>query len=266
MTPPRFASLLLAGLLLLASAPARRAAAHDILLLPGADPQRFQLGIKYGHPGDYTLPDREKLFVLDGYPADGGAAVSLLPRLAPSAPGDLLLNLAASGEPAGYAVVGARFDNGYFATVDDEHYYNTSRRELPAAKKSGHYLKFAKALLPARADHAGFDRVLGYRLEIVPQADPFGLKVGDELPVLVLFDGQPLPGAEVDVISGEFAMQKGMELPKVTTDTNGLARVRLERPGFQFIGTDHDVRPSADPPLADYDNFASTVSFRLEAK
>lgn len=239
--------------------------AHDILLLPDVDGTR--LTIRYGHPGDYSLPDKEKLFVLNAYPANGGASSSLLTAVGPGEADTLALKLDPAALPkSGVTVIGAGFDNGYFVEIDKEHYYNTSKREMPAAKKSGHYLKAAKALLtPVTADHAGFDRVLGYRLELVPQQDPFTLKPGDELTVQALFEGKPFAGAEIDVISGEFPMTKDMELPKFKTDANGIAKVKLERPGLQSIGTDRTVVPSADPQLADEDNLASTLSFRLPA-
>lgn len=253
-------------LLLLAAAFTRPLRAHDILLLPDAD--GTGLTIKYGHPGDYTLPDREKLFVLNAYPAGGATPYSLLSAVGPGSADTLTLKLdrAVFAGP-GVTVVGAGFDNGYFVEMDKEQYFNTSRREMPAAKKSGHYLKAAKALLPpTAADHTGFDRVLGYRLELVPKQDPFTLRVGDELAVLVLFEGRPFAGAEVDVISGEFPVTKDMELPKFKTDANGITRVKIERPGLQSLGTDRTVAPSTDPQLADEDNFASTLSFRLPAE
>ncbi len=171
----------------------------------------------------------------------------------------------------GIAIIGARFDNGYYAEVDKDHYYNTSKRELPAAKKSGHYLKFAKALVPPSAAGAekltGYDRALGYRLELIPLINPFTLKTGDTLPVRVLFDGKPVgAGVEVDIISGEFPMTKGMELPVYKTDDKGVAQVKLERAGAQSLGADRIVSPSLDPQLADEDNYASSLSFVLSSK
>jgi nickel transport protein len=250
------------------------ASAHDILLLPAnaSNAPEFSLTIKYGHPADYSLPDREKIFVLDVYPAGGGAPVSLLSDMKENTADTLALK--ASRESLGtngVAIIGARFDNGYYAEVDKDHYYNTSKRELPTAEKSGHYLKFAKALVPVSPSESekltGYDRVLGYRLELIPQENPFSLKAGDVLPVQVLFDGKPVEaGVEVDIISGEFPMTKGMELPIFKTNEHGIAKVKLERSGTQSLGADRIVSPSLDPQLADVDNYASSLSFVLSAK
>jgi uncharacterized GH25 family protein len=247
------------------------ACAHDILLLPASAPDaaEFTLTIKYGHPADYSLPDREKIFILDIYPAGGGAPVSLLRDIRENTSDTLAVktNRASLGTD-GVAIIGACFDNGYFAEVDQDHYYNTSKRELPRALKSGHYLKFAKALV-AVSDSGdekltGYGRILGYRLELIPQANPFALKAGDVLPVQVLFDDKPVEaGVEVDIISGEFPMTKGMELPIFKTDEHGIAKVKLERPGMQSLGADRIVNPSMDSQLADMDNYASSLSFVL---
>jgi nickel transport protein len=250
------------------------AVAHDILLLPSGAPDapEFLLTIKYGHPADYSLPEKEKIFALDAYPAGGGAPISLLADIKDNTADTLALSISrqALGRN-GVAVIGARFDNGYYAEMDKDHYYNTTKRELPDAKTSGHYLKFAKALVPVSTSGSeklgGFDRVLGYRLELIPQEDPFTLKPGDVLPVKVLFDGKPVEaGVEVDIISGEFPMTKGMELPVFKTDEHGVAKVKLQRPGLQSLGADRIVSPSMDPQLADVDNYASSLSFVLAAK
>lgn len=52
--------------------------------------------------------------------------------------------------------------------------------------------KFSKALVNLSATDQSFAVAVGDRLEIVPAANPATLKVGDELPVRVLFEGQPL--------------------------------------------------------------------------
>jgi uncharacterized GH25 family protein len=60
---------------------------------------------------------------------------------------------------------------------------NSTKMNYASAESSYHNLKFGKTLV-AVGDHKGsYDRVIGHRLEIVPQADPFALKVGDNLKV-----------------------------------------------------------------------------------
>lgn len=273
ITSHRFLTRSLTVLAALAAFAFANANAHDILLLPSSTStdKEFALTIKYGHPGDYSLPDREKLFELNVYPVGGAAPASLLVDVKPGMADTLAVKTSREHFGAnGAVIIGARFDNGYYAEVDTDHYYNTTKRELPKAEKSGHYLKFAKALVPVSVAGSekmtGYDRVLGYRLELIPQVDPFTLKAGDVLPVQVLFDGKPVEaGVEVDIISGEFPMTKGMELPAYKTDEHGIAKVKLERAGVQSLGADHIVSPSMDPQLADVDNYASSLSFVLPA-
>jgi hypothetical protein len=56
------------------------------------------------------------------------------------------------------------------------------------------YSKSVKAYLQAGASQsANFDQALGLPIEIVPEANPYGLELGDSLTVRVLFRGEPLP-------------------------------------------------------------------------
>ncbi|OPX22067.1 MAG: hypothetical protein B1H03_05370 [Planctomycetales bacterium 4484_113] len=58
--------------------------------------------------------------------------------------------------------------------------------------------EYAKALVTVGAPKWEPDKlVVGHKLEIVPLEDPRKLAVGDVVKVRVLFDGEPMPGAEV---------------------------------------------------------------------
>ena len=54
------------------------------------------------------------------------------------------------------------------------------------------YEKFVKVLLNPSAGDNNFSQPLGQTLEIVPLDNPAGLKVGDEIKVRVLYNGQPV--------------------------------------------------------------------------
>jgi len=79
------------------------------------------------------------------------------------------------------------------------------------------------SVLPRAIELEGlrFFRVIGHRLKIVPQADPFSLKAGEKLPVLVLFDGKPLAGEEVEAGDETVLMWPDLEKPK--TNAKGMA-------------------------------------------
>ena len=99
------------------------------------------------------------------------------------------------------------------------------------------YEKFSKLLLPVDGNSAGYDKVVGQRLEIVPMSDPFAAKVGDEIEFKVLLDGKP---AKFDTI---YATYSGFsDVPTAWAYTaspvaHGRATVKITSPGFWMVRT-----------------------------
>ena len=58
---------------------------------------------------------------------------------------------------------------------------------------------YTKTIVAAFGDEAGWDEPLGIKTEIVPLTRPFGLYAGNTFQGIVLLDGQPVPGSEVEV-------------------------------------------------------------------
>lgn len=58
---------------------------------------------------------------------------------------------------------------------------------------------YTKTIVPAFGEEEGWDAPLGLKTEIVPLTRPFGNYAGNVFQGLVLLDGQPVPGAEVEV-------------------------------------------------------------------
>ncbi|RZK88917.1 MAG: DUF4198 domain-containing protein, partial [Hymenobacter sp.] len=91
------------------------------------------------------------------------------------------------------------------------------------------------ARLPAPAADTIFNRVLGLPLELVPEQNPYRLRPGAALTVRVLAQGQPVPGALVQVWqAGVSTGTQPSAAPAVvhfTTHTNAQGRVLLRLPG-----------------------------------
>ncbi|MGR3467661.1 MAG: DUF4198 domain-containing protein [Shimia sp.] len=73
-------------------------------------------------------------------------------------------------------------------------------RGLPEVGFVETYRRFAKALI-AVGDGAGADAPTGLRTEIVALANPYTDDMADGLPIQVLLDGAPRPGAQVELFS-----------------------------------------------------------------
>ena len=227
----------IAAILAVIAAPA---SAHDIWLTAG--PGRVE--IHYGHPADFSQPDKARLFDLSAVAATG-KAVSLL--------GDVTVTdaILAAPLPKAVSVVAARYDNGFWAQTT-QGYRNTNRRNLPDALKSMWSQKFAKLLLPGD----GVTQTVGQRLEIVPLADPFHLKPGERLKVRVDYAGKPLAGAEVEIGDGK---TKAEQPKKAKADAGGIAEI--DSAATQTVLTVVHRVPGSVPELAVEDMLAATLTF-----
>jgi uncharacterized GH25 family protein len=133
-----------------------------------------------------------------------------------------------------------------------------AQRGQTAARSREIYSRCAKALLQAGGGAAaGYDRVLGLPLELVPGASPTGLPAGGELPVTLLFRGKPLAGALV------VAIPRGAPAAKVSgrTGADGKVRLRLDRPGDWLVKAVH-MEPAPKESGADWESFWASLSFR----
>jgi hypothetical protein len=239
---------------LLASLLASSASAHDFWI---------ELSTKRAAPGE---PVAARLFV-----GDDGAGEPF-----PRDPGHLLRFWAASdaGEAPLLARSGADPAGVFVPHAPGVHAIGYTSRATPLALEPARFAAYldqeglprvrpgpelfsrcAKALLPVgSADTAGFQRVLGLTLELVPERSPFLLAPGDELPVRLLYEGRPLAGALVD------ARQHGAAVAAARTDAEGRVRLRLPAPGFWMIAAVH-LTEAAPGQGAAWESFWASLSF-----
>lgn len=215
------------------------ASAHEMWL--GVEAGRVE--VRYGHPGDLSLPEKARLYELS---ATGGSGKAAVPRdRFEVAGGRLSVPL-----PAGASMVAARYDNGFWVKTADG-YRNTSRHNLPDNLSSVWSEKYAKLLL----DGAGSTRPAGHRLELVPLTDPYGLKPGEKLRLRVDYAGKPLAGAKVEIGDGKTEADPPLT---VTADSRGIVAVDL-LPGETVLLVEHQG-PGSFPNLADKDQMAAALT------
>jgi uncharacterized GH25 family protein len=257
------------NLTLLALLSAASLSAHDFWIEPStfhpAPGQRVVVRLRVGQHfrGDPVPRDPALLrrFSLVG-PAGGETPV-------PGIPG---------GEPAGYATAAApglslltyasgrssvELDAAKFETYLSEEGLEKisalrARKGQSTERVKEVFSRCAKALLTVggAGTGAGFDRVLGLALELVPEKDPTALGAGGELPVRLLWQGKPLAGALV------VAMPREQPDARVTarTDPAGRARLRLDRPGVWLIKAVQMI-PAPPDASADWESFWASLTF-----
>lgn len=139
------------------------------------------------------------------------------------------------------------------------------RERLGEREKKGleFYSRQAKAILSAgKGEPGGHDRVLGLRLELVPDANPYRAAAGDEIAFRVLFEGKAIAGVLVRATS----QAKPKEPVEARTDADGRVKLRLADAGMWFVGGVHMVRSDVKKTFADWESLWASVTFDLAAR
>ncbi|MBL6946238.1 MAG: DUF4198 domain-containing protein [Rhodospirillales bacterium] len=113
---------------------------------------------------------------------------------------------------------------------------------------SNQYEKFAKALIGSSSVKAVTEPV-GQRLEVVPLVHPSAIKAGNDFPVQILFDGQPLSTAVYATFDGFTGAGNSYAYFTETyaeNDKSGLARIRVWSPGLWMVRVEHKISKPAD--------------------
>lgn len=120
------------------------------------------------------------------------------------------------------------------------------------------FFRCAKSLLLVGApSEALSDRVLGFPLELVAERSPYTTGASDDLPIRLLFEGQPLAGALVVAIRRTDAIER----LAVRSDSDGRVRLQLHRRGMWLIKVVHMV-PAPDDSGADWSSYWASLTFQ----
>lgn len=140
-----------------------------------------------------------------------------------------------------------------------------ARRGQTGAPVKEVYSRCAKSLLAVGGGGgSGYERSLGLPLELVPEANPYTLKNGGELPVRLYYGGKPLAGALV------MALQKDRPEPRLSarSDAQGRVRLKLDRPGVWLVKAVHMVPAvsAAREAGADWESFWASLTFEVPVR
>ena len=148
------------------------------------------------------------------------------------------------------------------ATRTPEGWQNKYKNEVQGAERCNESYMFAKTTLFLNDDNLDFIMTpQGHKLEVVPQAHPGKVKVGEALPLLILFDGQPLPWGNISATFAGFS--KGdANAQAFASKSNKEGKVNFVplAPGEWKITVKHEM---AYPDQNMCDNLNHTASFTL---
>lgn len=123
------------------------------------------------------------------------------------------------------------------------------------------YSKHVKAIFQVGEQRSdAFKTPLGYPVEIIPQQNPYDLRIGDTLEVLCVKEGQPL--ANQFVMAGRDAGARLLPAPGARTDANGVARIKLAGAGKWFVKFIHMTK--LNQPELDYESRWASLSFEIK--
>jgi uncharacterized GH25 family protein len=126
------------------------------------------------------------------------------------------------------------------------------------------YSRFVKSYIqvgPEPTEH--FKTPFQYKIEIIPQMNPYSLRVGSDLDVQLLFDGKPLANHR---IMGSYDTYS--DIPEdyeqtVLTDENGIARFRITHVGFWII-RGNAMQAVSENPEVEWQSFWANITFEVK--
>jgi uncharacterized GH25 family protein len=123
------------------------------------------------------------------------------------------------------------------------------------------YSKHVKAIFQVGNKYSdNFKTPLNYSVEIIPQQNPYELKVGQSLEILCLLEGKPIPNQFV--VAGWEKDNKQESSFGARTDENGIARVELKAPGKWYIKFIHMT--AINDPKLNYESKWTTLTFEMK--
>ncbi len=168
----------------------------------------------------------------------------------------------------GFYIVYASTKSGYYTMALKGgrvlHYSKPMNEVEGRILVSNFYQQFAKAVLKAGNSSQGFDRAVGFKMEVIPLQDPSKLRLGDFMRVKVLFKGRPLPFVPVYATYEGFSTRDDYAFA-TETDENGIAEIRILHWGRWMVKVHLKKNPQGKmSKKCRALSFVSTLSFEIK--
>lgn len=136
------------------------------------------------------------------------------------------------------------------------------RRKTNSLDQNGKelYTHFAKLLVQVgKKTDDTFKKAAGLTAEIIPQQNPYSLKVGDRVQFKIIFGGKPVFGARVKVWNH---YNHRTSVQNIFTEQNGMIETHISNPGKWMVSFVKMI-PSKDPK-ADWQSFKGSLVFGIK--
>jgi len=247
---------------------ASSASAHDLWIEPSAfhpaPGATISIRLRVGQnfvgdplPRYDSLVQRFDLSSRDGErPIEGGEGDDPAGRIAIPSPGAHLVGYRSNNS---YVSQEAQKFEEYLKEEGLEQIIRTRAGRGESQKPSREFFaRCAKALVVSGSGpRAGFDRVLGFTFEIVPEKDPEAWEAEGDLVFRVLFEGQPLPGALIVALPQRDPSRK----LSARSDPGGRVSFRLPHAGIWLVKAVQMI--PFDGGKADWQSFWASLTFEI---
>jgi uncharacterized GH25 family protein len=123
------------------------------------------------------------------------------------------------------------------------------------------YSKYAKALVHASVVDDNSTKASGLAIELVPEKDPYSLKVGERMPLRLLWKGKPASGVMVEAARvGSTGPAESYAVGR--TDAEGRVYVSLSAAGKWRLHA-IAIERCQDPQKADWESYWASLTFEL---
>jgi len=169
-------------------------------------------------------------------------------------------------EKGGYIISATRKPGFYTMYVKNGkiHHKFGPKTGLKKVILSSYSAQYAKALIVAgNWENQSFSNPVGHKLELIPLENPYELKVGDFLPIKVLFKGGPARFARIYAVYSGFS--SGDDFAYATsTNSEGVAEIRILHWSQWLIkAVVKEAPPESMKNKCDSLNYTATLTFEI---
>ena len=161
----------------------------------------------------------------------------------------------------GVYVISAQLAPG-FVTRTPQGMKMQSKKGVPDANYCFRFDMAAKTLVNVGKPKPGFARRAQNTLEIIPLKNLNRLKVGETLPVKVMFQGKPLAGAEIKFTHDGWSNPDKPFAILGKTDAQGEIQVKPDKPGRWLLISSHKT-PYDNPEECDDNFYSASLTWRV---
>jgi uncharacterized GH25 family protein len=139
-----------------------------------------------------------------------------------------------------------------YAKREKTNSFNKAGKEL--------YARYTKLLIQTgKKTDDTYKKIIGLPLEIVPEQNPYALKVGGRISFKILFNGKPLFGARVKIWN---RYNNRTMVQNIYTQQDGVIETPVSNPGSWMVSVVH-MTPSKDPK-ADWESYWGSLTFGVK--